>query len=302
MSRPVAVLLLLLCTAIWGLAFVSQKSAMETMGPLTFSAVRLWLGGFALTPIAWLEYRHRRGGKGALLTRRQWQLLALMSVIFFCASWLQQEGLLHTTVTNGGFLTALYVLTVPVIAFAVTRRAPHPVIYVGAPLALCGIFLLNNATLDALNIGDAMIIVSAAFWGGHVFMVGYLARDTGLPLVISAGSFFAAAILSTIFAFGLETPTLTGILGGWVQIAYAGIFSTAVAYSLQAVGQQHLPPSNAAIVLSSESLFAALFGALLLGERLTVLGYVGAAVLFAAILLVEGLPAFHARNARPTQD
>lgn len=298
MSRPVAVLLLLLCTAIWGLAFVSQKSAMDSMGPLTFSAVRLWLGGFALTPIAVLEYQRRRGGKGPLFTRRQWQLLGLMSVVFFSASWLQQAGLLHTTVTNGGFLTALYVLAVPVIAFAVTRHRPHPVIYVGAPLALCGIFLLNNATLDALNLGDAMIIVSAVFWGGHVFMVGYLARDTGLPLAISAGSFFAAALLSTVFALLLETPSLAGIMGGWVQIAYAGIFSTAVAYSLQAVGQQHLPPSNAAIVLSSESLFAALFGALLLGERLTVLGYLGALVLFGAILLVEAVPALAARRVR----
>lgn len=297
MSRPIAVLLLLICTAIWGLAFVSQKSAMATMGPLTFAAARLWLGGLALLPIAILEYRRRRGS-GPLFTHRQWRLVLLMSVVFFVASWLQQAGLLHTTVTNGGFLTSLYVLAVPVIAFAVTRHRPHPLIYIGAPLALIGIFLLNDAKLDALNLGDAMIIGSALFWGGHVFMVGLLARETGLPLAISAASFFVAGSIATVFAVPLEAPTLAGMQGGWVQIAYAGLFSTAIAYSLQAVGQQHVPASNAAIVLSSESLFAALFGALLLGERLSPLGYLGAAVIFAAILLVEAGPALYNRQSR----
>lgn len=295
MPRSVAVLLLLLCTAIWGLAFVSQKSAMATMGPLTFAAARLWLGGVALLPIAMLEFRRKRGG-GPLFTSRQWTLVVVMSVVFFTASWLQQAGLLHTTVTNGGFLTSLYVLAVPAIGFVVTRHRPHPLIYIGAPLALIGIFLLNDARLDALNLGDAMIIGSALFWGGHVFMVGLLARDTGLPLAISAASFFIAGSIATVFALPLEAPTIEGMLGGWVQIAYAGLFSTAIAYSLQAVGQQHVPASNAAIVLSSESLFAALFGALLLGERLSPLGYVGAAIIFGAILVVEAGPALRSRR------
>ena len=297
MSRPIAVLLMLICTAIWGVAFVSQKSAMATMGPLTFGAVRLLLGGLALSPLALLEYRRNRRA-GPPLTRRQWLLIGVMSVVFFFASWLQQMGLVHTTVTNGGFLTSLYVLAVPVIAYFAIRQKPHPAIYIGAPLALIGIYLLNGG-LDTLNIGDALVIASAAFWGGHVFMIGFLARETRLPVVISAVSFVIAGGICTVLAFPLETPTWAGIAAGWLQILYAGLLSTAVAYTLQAIAQQHVPPSNAAIVLSSESLFAALAGALLLNERLSPLGYAGAALIFLAIIVVEAVPALTARRTQP---
>lgn len=297
MSRPVAVLLMLLATAIWGLAFVSQKSAMESMGPLTFSAARLWLGALALSPLALLEYRRKRPS-GPALTRRQWGLIVLMSGVFLCASLLQQYGLLFTTVTNGGFLTSLYVLTVPIIAWVALRHRPHPVIYAGAPLALFGIYMLNGG-LDSFNLGDVLLIISAVFWGGHVFLVGLIARDTGLPVVISALSFGLTAIPITVLCFAFETPTLAGMAGGWVQIAYAGLLSTGVAYTLQAIGQQHVPASNAAIILSSESLFAALAGALILNERLSILGYAGAALIFCAIILVEAVPALNARRAQP---
>lgn len=297
MSRPVAVLLMLLATAIWGLAFVSQKSAMDSMGPLTFSAARLWLGTLALSPLAFLEYRRKRAS-GTALTRHHWGLIVLLSGVFLGASLLQQYGLLFTTVTNGGFLTSLYVLTVPIIAWVALRHRPHPVIYVGAPLALLGIYMLNGG-LDAFNVGDVLLIIGAVFWGGHVFIVGLLARGTGLPVTISALSFGLTAIPITILCLILETPTLAGMANGWVQIAYAGLLSTGVAYTLQAVGQQHVPASNAAIILSSESLFAALAGALLLNERLSMLGYAGAALIFCAIILVEAVPALNARRNQP---
>lgn len=289
MPRPVAVLLLLLCTTIWGVAFVFQKSAMDHMGPLTFADARLWLGGVALLPFVWLEQRSKRDMPA--LTVKQWWLVAGLAVLFLFGSWLQQTGLIHTTITNGGFLTALYVLAVPLIAYFVTRHHPPLIIYIGAPLALFGIFLLNNARLDALNIGDLLIIASALFWGGHVFLTGWLARDTGRPVTIAAMSFLIAGALGLVPALVFEQPTIEGMMGGWVSIAYAGIMSTAVAFSLQAIGQQHVPPSNAAIILSSESLVAAIAGALLLGERLTPVGYLGALVIFGAIILVEAVPA-----------
>lgn len=294
MPRPVAVLLLLVCTTIWGVAFVFQKAAMSHMGPMTFADARLWLGGISLLPIVWLEHRSKRHLPA--LTRRQWGLIVALAVLFLAGAWLQQTGLLYTTVTNGGFLTALYVLAVPVIAFIATRHRPPAIIYFCAPLALVGIFLLNNAKLDALNLGDAMIIASAPIWGGHVFLTGWLARDTGRPVTIAAMSFLIAGALGLLPALVIEQPTIEGLMGGWVSIVYAGIMSTAVAFSLQAIGQQHVPPSNAAIILSSESLVAAIAGALLLGERLTALGYLGAFTLFAAILLVETVPALRARG------
>ncbi len=295
MSRPLAVLLLLIATAIWGLAFVAQKAAMAHMGPLTFSGTRFLLGGIALLPFALIELR-RKAVKPSDFTPRLWLQIAALCAAFLIGSVLQQYGLAQTSVTNSGFLTALYVLFVPLIAFLVMRARPHPIIYLGAPLALIGIFYLNGGRLGAFNLGDMLVVVSAVFWGGHVFMLGLLSRQTGLPVVLSAVTFLSVGVICLAFAFGFEVPDLTGILAGWVQILYVGLMSTALAFTLQAIAQQHVPAANAAIILSAESLFAALGGALLLGERLPLVGYAGAALIFFAIILVETVPALLQRR------
>ncbi|KQU97425.1 hypothetical protein ASC68_11490 [Devosia sp. Root105] len=295
MSRPLAVLLLLIATAIWGLAFVAQKAAMAHMGPLTFSGTRFLLGGVALLPFALIELR-RKAPLAAQFTPGLWLRIAVLCGAFFAGSLLQQYGLAQTSVTNSGFLTALYVLFVPLIAFLVIRAKPHPIIYLGAPLALVGIFYLNGGRFESFNFGDLLVVISAVFWGGHVFMLGLLTRQTGLPIVLSAITVLSVGVVCIAFAFVFEVPDLQGILGGWVQILYVGLMSTAVAFTLQAIGQQHVPSANAAIILSAESLFAALGGALLLGERLPLIGYAGAALIFFAIIMVEAIPALQQRR------
>jgi drug/metabolite transporter (DMT)-like permease len=295
MSRPLAVLLLLIATAIWGLAFVAQKAAMAHMGPLTFSGTRFLLGGVALLPFALIELR-RKAPAATQFTPRLWLLIAVLCIAFLAGSVLQQYGLAQTSVTNSGFLTALYVLFVPLIAFLVIRARPHPIIYLGAPLALIGIFYLNGGRLESFNLGDMLVVISAVFWGGHVFMLGLLSRETGLPVVLSAITFISVGLVCLVLAFGFETPDIAAIAAGWVQILYVGLMSTALAFTLQAIAQQHVPAANAAIVLSAESLFAALGGALLLGERLPPVGYAGAALILFAIILVEAVPALRQRR------
>ena len=287
LNRFTATLLLLLATMFWGFAFIAQKNAMAHMGPLTYIGARYLLGGLCILPLALREY----GRRGIALSPRQWALIALLSFNFFAGSWLQQAGLLFTTVTNSGFLTGLYVFFVPIFLMIVFRTAPHPLVWLCAPLALAGLFLLNGGRLDTMNQGDMLIIACAVFWGFHVLMLGYLARNTGLPIFVSAISFLAAGAAAELGSFALEAPSLAAISAGWVEIAYAGIFSTAIAFTLQAVGQVHVPPANAAIILSGEALFAALGGAVLLGERLSPMGYVGAGLIFAAIVMVETVPA-----------
>ena len=295
MSRPLAVLLLLIATAIWGLAFVAQKAAMAHMGPLTFSGTRFLLGGVALLPFALMELR-RKAPDGAGFTPRLWLQIGILCAAFLIGSLLQQYGLVQTTVTNSGFLTALYVLFVPLIAFVAIRAMPHPIIYVGAPLALVGIFYLNGGHLAALNFGDVLVIISAVFWGGHVFLVGLLSRATALPVTLSAITFVGTGVVCLALGLPIEAPALEGFGAIWVQIAYTGLLSTGLAFTLQAIAQQHVPAANAAIVLSAESLFAALGGALVLGERLSPVGYAGAALIFFAIILVEAVPAIAARR------
>lgn len=298
MSRPVAALVLLMITMFWGLAFVAQKFAMGAIGPLTFTGARYLLGGLVILPLALWEYRRKPAAPGhPRITARQWRFVLLLSAVFFCGSYLQQVGLTVTTVTNGGFLTGLYVLFVPLIAFIAIRQKPHPVIFLGVPLALVGLYFLNGGGLDGFNAGDWLVIASAVFWGGHVLLLGHFARETGLPIFISAVSFLFAGAVAMLLAFAFEVPRLDTMAQVWVPILYSGLISTALAFTLQAIAQQYVPPANAAIVLSAESLFAALGGALVLGERLPPIGYAGAGLMFCAIVLVEALPAWrHARQ------
>jgi drug/metabolite transporter (DMT)-like permease len=295
MSRPAAASLLLLCTFLWGIAFTAQKSAVAFMEPLTFTGLRYLLGGVIILPLALIERRR----KGATFTHAQSIFVLVMSLVFFGGAWLQQAGLVTTTVTNAGFLTSLYVLFAPVILILL-RSPPHPIIWISMPLALLGIYFLNGGGLGSFNLGDALVVGSAVFYAVHLLMLGHIARATGTPIFISCISFLIAGGIATGASFALEQPTLTGISDGWLELAYAGVVSTAIAYTLQAVGQQYVPPANAAVILSSESLFAGLSGALLLGERLPLVGYAGAGLIFVAVMLVEAVPALANGRARPS--
>ena len=299
MNRPIAVGLLVLCTALWGLAFVFQKGAMEHMEPLTFAGVRYFLGSFLVLPLAIWEFR-RRTDAGVTITRGQWIRIGVLSLAFFLGVWLQQVALLTTSVTNGGFITSLYVIFTPVVTYITLRNKPHPIIYLGAPLALVGIYLLTGARLDQLAIGDLQLFFCAICWGVQVAMLGELVRETHMPIFVSTINFFATAILSLAGAFLVETPDFSGIAAGWLPILYSGVGSTAIAFTLQAIGQRYVPPANTAIIMSSEALFAALFGAWLLSERLPPIGYAGAAVIFVAIVTVELVPALRGRRRQTT--
>jgi drug/metabolite transporter (DMT)-like permease len=291
MPRPVAASLLLLCTLLWGVAFTAQKSAVAFMEPLTFTGLRYLLGGMVILPLALMERRR----KGVIFTRGQCVFIAVMSVVFFVAAWLQQAGLVTTTVTNAGFLTTLYVLFAPLILILL-RTPPHPIIWIAMPLALLGVYFLNGGGLDSFNPGDALVVGSAVFYAVHLLMLGHIARVSGTPIFISCVSFLIAGTLAMGASFALEAPSFAGISAGWLELAYAGFVSTAIAYTLQAVGQQYVPPANAAVILSSESLFAGLSGALLLGERLPLVGYAGAALIFLAVILAEAVPAYAKRR------
>ena len=292
MSRPLASTLLLLATMLWGFAFIAQKTAMDAMGPLTFAGVRFLIGGLLILPLALHELRR----KGVKLTGTHWFFIMAMSMVFFLGSLLQQVGLQTTSVTNGGFLTGLYVFFVPLFGFLLFRHRPHPITFVGVPLALVGIYFLNGGGLEGFTIGDWIIIGSAIFWGLHVLLLGHVSRMTGLPIFVSSVSFLFAGIAASAIALPTEAPTLAAVSAGWIEIAYAAVLSTAVGFTLQAIGQQHVPAANAAIILSAESLFAALGAAVILGDRLPPVGYAGAALIFVAILLVEAIPPLWARR------
>ena len=295
MSRTLAALLLIVCTMLWGLAFLFQKGAMAHMGPLVFTAIRYSIGTLLVLPLAIPEYRRQVALIGRI-TPRQWQQIAVLLLSFFGGVWAQQAALQTTTVTNGGFLTTLYVIFTPIVTFVMARIRPHPIVYFGAPMALVGIYLLTGADLSGFTFGDGLLVVCAISWAIQIAVLAPLVQETGMPVTMSAACFAATAVLAAIGTPILEHPTWDAVTSGWIEILYTGVCSTAIAFTLQAIGQQYVPSANAAIILSAESLFAALAGAIALGERLPPLGYLGAALIFIAIVLVEAVPAWRSRR------
>lgn len=296
MTRVQANLVLLLTAAIWGAAFVSQNLAMEHMGPLWFVSIRFLIGFFVVLPFAIRESR-----KAATpLTPKSWVAFVVIGIMLAGGAITQQIGMLTTTVTNASFLTGLYVLVVPVLSVVFLRKKPHWIIWPAALMAIAGIYYLSGGELSKLTVGDFWMMACALCFGLQVLLVGVFVSDSNRPLTLSAVQFLVTGIGTLIAAVPTEAVSLDGIWSAGLSILYAGVFSSGIAYTLQVVGQRWTTAPQAAIFLSSESLFGALFGALLLGERITGMGYAGCALIFLAMILVEIVPELSKANYRRT--
>lgn len=275
---------LLFAAAIWGLAFVFQKSAMEHIGPLTFVAARGAIAALALAPLAWRESRRRSPGGddgGALL-----KVGLSAGAAFFIAAWLQQAGLGTASVTNTGFLTALYVVITPFLAWGLTGKVPTPWVWPAAALSAIGTWLLGGGTLAAFSRGDMLVALSAFLWALHVVITGK-ASSLGRPIAFTALQFAVVAALAAVAAGMLETVSVAGLQGAAIDIAYVGLLSSALTFTLLTAALRHTSASEAAVIVSTETLFAALSAYLLLGERLAAIGWAGAALILLATLLVQ---------------
>ena len=286
MKRTTANLLLLTAGAVWGMGFVAQATAMDSVGPWTFTAAKFALAALSVLPFALIE----KGRAETALTQGSWAAFAVIGLFLFLASITQQIGIVFTSVTNAGFLTGLYVVLTPILGLLFMRAYPHPIVWPAAIAAFAGIVLLSGGSLAGLNQGDVWMIVCAVFWAGQILLVGRYALSSGRPLALSCVQFAVCAGLSAIGALVLEAPSLDAMAGAWPEIVYGGLFSSGLAFTLQTIGQRHTTAAQAAIFLSSEALFAALFGAILLGERIGPSGLFGCALIFAAMLAVELVP------------
>lgn len=292
MNRMQANLLLLLTAAIWGGGFVAQSTAMQTLGPFWFIGLR-----FAIAAIGVLPFARREGVGKPALKPRHYRHFLLIGLSLFLGAATQQVGLQFTTVTNSSFLTGLYVVFVPVIAVVFLRKQPHWIIWPAALMALAGIFLLSGGHLDQLTRGDFLTIVCALFWAIQITLVGMFVEDSGRPLMLSTVQFAVCAAGGILAGLVTEPISIDGVLGAGVEILYVGLFSSGLAFVMQVIGQRYTTAPQAAIFLSAEALFGALFGALLLGEKLGLLGYVGCGIIFVAMIMVETVPEIARRKA-----
>lgn len=290
MNRGLANGLLLLVALIWGTTFVAQKLGMDAVGPLTFTGARFLIGALVILPLAWREHL-RLQQTGVRLDGRDVAKWCGLGVLLFFGVVLQQVGIEGTTVSNAGFLTALYVPLVPVLAWLLGHECPHRAVGLAALSSVVGTFLLGGGHFDGFNAGDLWVIASTLFWAAHVLWVGRVAANKGAPIQLAVVQFVVCGVLASALALWVETVTPTGLWHALPAILYGGLLSVGVAFTLQVVAQRHTRPADAAILLSSEILFAALAGALYFGERLTAIQSVGGLLIFTAMVGVQLVPA-----------
>ena len=293
MSHIRASLLLLLCAAIWGTTFVAQKTAFlpdagggERLGALGFTGLRFLLGMMVVLPFA---LREARTTATPLSRADRWGFF-WCSAVLFAGAVIQQIGIIGTSVTNSGFLTALYVPLVPIVAWLLCARPAHWVVWPAAAGSLLGTWLLGGARFADVTPGDLWVMLSAVFWAFQVTLVGLHAARSGRPLTLAAVQFAGCGGLAVAAAAVFEPLSLAAVRATAPELLYAGGLSVGVAFTLQVVGQRYTHPATAAIIMSSEAVFAALAGAMVLGESLGLLGLAGAALILASLIAVELIP------------
>jgi len=277
-------LLLLVTSCIWGFAFVAQRAGMADVGPFLFNAVRFALGVLVLVPFVLAGRRRRREpptgfGRGIVPG-------LAAGVVLFAGASLQQAGLVVTTAGNAGFVTGLYVVLVPLLGALGGGRTPRRT-WTAAVLSAGGLALLTSAGTAAMAGGDLLVLAGTFFWALHILVVSRFARRTG-ALDLAVRQFAVCSVLSLVAALATERIDPAGIVRSALPLAYGGFVSVGIAYTLQVVAQRHAHPAHAAVIMSLETVFAALGGSLLLGERMTPRGVAGCVLMLGAMLLSAG--------------
>lgn len=276
---------LVLCVAavIWGFAFVAQRVGMDYVGPFLFNGVRFALGTLSLLPLLSMRsepLQKEEETKGKALVGG-----TIAGLVLFMGASLQQAGLVYTTAGKAGFITGLYVVIVPVLGRFLGQRIRLGS-WAGAVIAAGGLYLLSMTGSFRVSFGDLLVIGGAFFWAVHVLIIGWLSPRIS-SIRICVFQFMTCSVLSLAAGFLFEVVEISALMKAAVPILYGGLFSVGIAYTLQVVGQKNAPPSHAAIILSLETVFAALGGRLILGEILPPRGLLGCVLMFAAMILSQ---------------
>lgn len=281
-------LLLFLAATIWGVAFVAQSVGMDYVGPYTFIAARNVIGTIVLLPvIAIFSDKKKLDAVEANAGKKNLTIGGILcGIILFIASSFQQIGIQYTTVGKAGFITAMYIVLVPIFGIFLHRKAGLKV-WIAVAIAVVGLYLLCMTRGDfSLQKGDIFVFFCAVTFSCHI-----LAVDHFSPLVdgvkLSCIQFATCAVLSSIFMLVLEQPSWTQVMAAWLPILYAGALSSGVAYTLQIVGQKGLNPTIASLVMSMESVISLIAGWIILGQKLSNRELLGCIIVFCAIILVQ---------------
>jgi drug/metabolite transporter (DMT)-like permease len=281
-------ILLLVTAIIWGFAFVFQRMGMDYIGPFTYTGVRFALGTVSLLPLLLLT-REQRSPTEDILPPPSAKFIVfagcLTGLALFAGASLQQIGLVYTTAGKAGFITGLYVVIVPILGLLWKHR-PGTGTWLGAFLAAIGLYLLSVTEKFTMEPGELLVLIGAFFWAGHVLIIGWLSPIIR-PIKLACFQFAVCSALSLITAFAVETVAWQGIYQAAVPILYGGLMSVGIAYTLQVVAQRNANPAHAAILLSMETVFAAIGGWIILNESLSWRGLIGCGLMLLGMLLSQ---------------
>lgn len=287
-------ILLLITAIIWGTSFVAQRVSMNFIGPFTFSGVRFLVGALSLLVAVFIfDGIERRKRQETGETSQEDKKILVKGgiscgiVLFFAAS-LQQMGIVSTTAGKAAFITALYIVLVPILGLFLGKKAGR-FVWIGVLLAIVGLYLLSIETGLQMGKGDLIVLLGTVFWASHILVIDHFSPKVN-GLKMSCIQFFVAGTLALICAFLLEPISWRTILSCWDTILYTGVMVVGVAYTFQILGQKSVNPSVAAIIMSLESVFGALSGFALLGETMLPREIVGCIFMFAAVLIAQMKP------------
>ena len=293
-------LILLLTATIWGIAFVAQSEGGDAVGAFTFNSTRSLIGSLVLIPVIFLLNKinpkdnedesgvsSENSSSGNIFSRNRTLILGGIScgICFFLASNFQQLGIQYTSVGKAGFITACYIVIVPILGLFMKKKC-SPFIWAAVAMALVGLYLLCITDGFSIGKGDILVLICAVLFSLHILIIDYFSPKVD-GVKMSCIQFFICGVLSAIPALIFEHPQLSAFHGAWGAILYAGVMSCGVAYTLQIVGQKNMDPTVASLILSLESCISVLAGWIILGQKLSMREIIGCVVMFKAIVLAQ---------------
>lgn len=281
-----SIIILFIAAIVWGFAFSAQVMVdTNVLGNFSFNGVRFILGTVSLVPVVLLFEREK---KDIEKLKRTAVCAVIAGTVLFIASALQQYGIsINHNAGKAGFITGLYTVLVPIVGWVVLKNKTGVNTWIAAILAVCGLFLLSVGDgFGEINMGDVVVFIGAFFWAGHILVIDKVV-DGVSPIKFALLQFFVCGVWNLIFAAFLEDITVSGICATAVPILYTGLMSTGVAYTCQILGQKGMNPNLSAIILSTECVFSAVGGAIVLGESMSAKGYLGCALMFLGIVISQ---------------
>ena len=290
MSKSASLLSALLCTFIWGTTFIAQDTGMDTIGPLTFNAVRFLVGFISIIPIAFIFESKKiineiNNNKKLFLKLSFW-----IGLFLFLGTFLQQAALLYTDVANAAFFTVFYVPMVPIILFMFYSKKIHWSIWPSVLLCVAGVYLLSDFTDATVRFGDGLVILCALFWALHIIFIGKFTQNFNIPLFFGALQGLIVSLFSFLFAIFFEDISMINILNESASIIYAGVLSGGIAFTLQIYAQKKISPAPSAIIFSLEGVFAAIAAWIILDQVLGLNNLIGCFFILVGVIISQILP------------